>query len=69
MFYFIIEELKRGSSEHLRLANEVKKLQTELDAARSQVTVAKLDLEEEQKKFNDELKSLQHVITGNWIIY
>uniref|UniRef100_A0A1B6D8T1 FYVE-type domain-containing protein n=3 Tax=Clastoptera arizonana TaxID=38151 RepID=A0A1B6D8T1_9HEMI len=57
------EELKRGSTEHLRLLSEFKKLQTDLDEARSQAMVAKLEFEEERKKFTDELQSLQHVIT------
>lgn len=44
--------------------SEVKRLQSELDEAHSQVTVARLDLEEEKKKYNDEVSSLQQLVTG-----
>lgn len=57
------EEVKRGTSEYNRLMAELKRLQTELDEAHSQVTVARLDLEEEKKKYNDEVSSLQQLVT------
>lgn len=60
----IAEEIKRGGSEHARLAAEVKRLQTELDEARTQATLARLDLDEEKRKFQDEVASLQQLVTG-----
>lgn len=57
------EEVKRGTSEYNRLTAELKHLQSELDEAHSQVTVARLDLEEERKKYNDEVSSLQQLVT------
>jgi len=57
------EEIKRGATEQARQTAELKRLQTELDEAQSQVTLARLDLEEEKRKFQDEVASLQQLIT------
>ncbi|XP_046687010.1 rab GTPase-binding effector protein 1-like isoform X1 [Homalodisca vitripennis] len=57
------EEIKRGSSEQTRLTGELKRLQSELDEARVQATLARLDLEEEKRKFQDEVASLQQLVT------
>uniref|UniRef100_A0A1B6M965 FYVE-type domain-containing protein n=1 Tax=Graphocephala atropunctata TaxID=36148 RepID=A0A1B6M965_9HEMI len=57
------EEIKRGSSEQTRLTGELKRLQSDLDEARVQATLARLDLEEEKRKFQDEVASLQQLVT------
>lgn len=61
---FVVEEIKRGTSEQTRLAGEIKKLQAELEEARVQATLARLDLDEEKRKFQDEVASLQQLVTG-----
>ncbi|XP_075220724.1 rab GTPase-binding effector protein rabaptin-5 isoform X2 [Lycorma delicatula] len=61
------EELKKGSTEHGRLLEEVKRLETELNEARTQVTVVSLELEgrleEERRRYQDEVASLQQLVT------
>lgn len=61
---FVVEEIKRGTSEQTRLAGEIKQLQAELEEARVQATLARLDLDEEKRKFQDEVASLQQLVTG-----
>lgn len=61
---FVVEEIKRGTSEQTRLAGEIKQLQSELEEARVQATLARLDLDEEKRKFQDEVASLQQLVTG-----
>ncbi|XP_039292741.1 LOW QUALITY PROTEIN: rab GTPase-binding effector protein 1 [Nilaparvata lugens] len=61
------EELKRGSSEHNKLVEEIERLKAELNEARTQVTVTRLDLEarlDEQKQRNQaEITSLQQLVS------
>lgn len=64
MKFFVVEEIKRGTSEQTRLAIEIKQLQAELEEARVQATLARLDLDEEKRKFQDEVASLQQLVTG-----
>lgn len=61
---FVVEEIKRGTSEQTRLVGEIKQLQAELEEARVQATLARLDLDEEKRKFQDEVASLQQLVTG-----
>ncbi|RZF36695.1 hypothetical protein LSTR_LSTR010556 [Laodelphax striatellus] len=61
------EELKRGSSEHNKLLEEIENLKAELNDAQTQVTVTRLDLEarlDEQKQRNQaEITSLQQLVS------
>lgn len=55
----------------MKLQEEIKRLRLELDDARSQLTVTGLDLEANQAeriKSEDELTSLQQLVTGIIII-
>lgn len=51
------------------VSTELKRLQNELDDSQSQLTVAKLEmegrLEEQTRKYNEEISSLHKVLAGN----
>lgn len=64
-----IDEFKQQLADQQNLKCEIKRLQTELDESRSQLTVLSLDyqnkLDAETRKYQEELSSLQHLLTGN----
>lgn len=67
---FFLEEFNKEKSD---LTSEIQKLQEELNDAKSQITIAGIkmetDLEEEKRKADEEIKSLQQLVTGIYTIF
>nr|XP_018910267.1 PREDICTED: rab GTPase-binding effector protein 1 isoform X1 [Bemisia tabaci] len=59
------EELKKQAAEQEQLKEEIKRLQTELDETRSQLTAVSLEtesLESQKRTYQDEISSLQQIV-------
>lgn len=69
-FICFIDEFKQQLiDQENQLNSEVKRLKTELDESRSQLTVLSLELQsklEEETRKHQELSSLQHLLNGNF---
>lgn len=63
-----LDAFKQQLVDQQDLQSEIKRLQTELDECRSQLTVLSLDYQsksEEERKYQEDLSSLQRILKGN----